>query len=405
MMNSNYRPFTCYFCNKLIQRETESIHITTCGSVLEPCKNKCGSYVPRNMRVKHMQECANKRTNTFPRLMKQKRIEQIDSPSSPTSSTSGNGMYNGVSLPPNLNLYRDRERDNERDRERDHINSITNKFLALEQAFAQLQKTTEIIKSRQEQLQQRAATYEHLKLQNEKMQYQNQVLQEWKKNVDMQLNTLNYESAQNIKSRTESERKWSAMIDEKMRLVQDLNANLNSQKDSFLKEQIYNRETQNELQAEIKKFQTFYTQENATVCALWSDQGKQIESVKENITSLTSNLEDQKLKYNTVVFDLRAISQVSSENAEKLEMQERELKELKKSFLQLKIDVEMLEEATNSREHVLPGHIVWKINDFTLKLETAKSNNFVLKGPIFYSHSYGYKIRVSVYINYVDNIN
>lgn len=255
----------------------------------------------------------------------------------------GGGMINGTGLPPNLSPHRD------------SLNVISNKFLALEQAFAQLQKTTDTIRNRQEQLQVKTVVFENVKLQNEKLLYQSHMLLEWKKNVEMQLGNLNYETVQNIKNRTESEKKWSSIIDDRMMVLQDLSTNLNTQKDNFLKEQLYNRETQNELHSQLKKFETFYSQENAAVCALWSDQGKQIEGLKDSISSLTSNLEDQKLKYSTLVFDVRAVSQVSSENAEKLEIQERELKELKKSFLQLKLDVEMLEEATVSKEHMLPG--------------------------------------------------
>ncbi|KAI4463989.1 hypothetical protein MML48_4g00014630 [Holotrichia oblita] len=261
-MTSNYRPFTCYFCNKLIERETERNHVTTCGSVLEPCPNKCGSYIPRNVKAKHMQECVNRNSNTLPRLTKQKRVEYSISPSSPTSST-GSPIYNGVPLPPNLKPYNDNNSSS----------VITNKFLALEQAFAQLQKTTDTIRNRQEQLQARILAYDAQKVHNEKLLYQSQVLLEWKKAVDMQLSNLNFESSQSVKIRNDNERKWSAIIDDKVNLIQDLNSNLNTHKDNFLKEQLYNRETQNELQSEIKKFEKFYKQENAAVCALWNDQG------------------------------------------------------------------------------------------------------------------------------------
>ncbi|KAI4463993.1 hypothetical protein MML48_4g00014626 [Holotrichia oblita] len=179
-------------------------------------------------------------------------------------------IYNGVPLPPNLKPYNDNNSSS----------VITNKFLALEQAFAQLQKTTDTIRNRQEQLQARILAYDAQKVHNEKLLYQSQVLLEWKKAVDMQLSNLNFESSQSVKIRNDNERKWSAIIDDKVNLIQDLNSNLNTHKDNFLKEQLYNRETQNELQSEIKKFEKFYKQENAAVCALWNDQGKQIEGLK-----------------------------------------------------------------------------------------------------------------------------
>lgn len=38
---------------------------------------------------------------------------------------------------------------------------------------------------------------------------------------------------------------------------------------------------------------------------------------------------------------------------------------------------------------------MWKITEFEAKMGQAKENEVVLKSPIFYTHEYGYKIRVS----------
>lgn len=238
---------------------------------------------------------------------------------------------------------------------RDGLNNISAKFSILEQTFLQLQKNMDIVKNRQDQIQARIVSYENTKQQLETILYQSQILFEWKRSVDMQLNNLQEDLSQTITNKVEYERKWSTLLDEKMMYVHDIKSDFKVHKDNFLKEQLYNREAQNELQSQVRNFEIFYKQENAAVAALWNDQEKEINSVKENISNLASSLDEQKLKHSTFTFDLRAISQVSAENSEKLDKQERGLKEINKSIVQLKLDVEMLEEANINADHILPG--------------------------------------------------
>lgn len=42
---------------------------------------------------------------------------------------------------------------------------------------------------------------------------------------------------------------------------------------------------------------------------------------------------------------------------------------------------------------------MWQITEFAAKMNEAKENGTVLKSPTFYTHEYGYKIRVNRYIN------
>lgn len=109
------------------------------------------------------------------------------------------------------------------------------------------------------------------------------------------------------------------------------------------------------------------------------------------------------------MFDFRAVSQISSETAEKVEILERDFNIVRQEVNQLKINMEILEGKHNynlnncymsmiadlsSDDNTKCQRLIWRITDVESKLKRAKENDIVLKSPIFYTHEYGYKIRV-----------
>lgn len=46
----------------------------------------------------------------------------------------------------------------------------------------------------------------------------------------------------------------------------------------------------------------------------------------------------------------------------------------------------------------ISGRLLWKINDFQSKMNSAKEHDTVLFSPGLLSSSYGYKLRVNLYI-------
>lgn len=229
----------------------------------------------------------------------------------------------------------------------------------------------------------------------EKFKYQNQLLFEWKKAADFKLDTLTQSISALEKSRNESEYHWMS-LQQKMMNLDKLKMDINLATDSFLKEQNYNRSANLEFAKNLDEFKELFEHENATFTALFNDQKHSISDIQDDINFLKQNLEEQKTKHVSVIFDIKTISQIASETAEKLEIQDREFAKFRQQFDQLKLDLEILENLASADARTSrPGHLIWKITDFETKMTKSKEANTVLKSPVFYTHDFGYKIRVS----------
>lgn len=239
----------------------------------------------------------------------------------------------------------------------------------------------------------------------EKLQYQSQIVFEWKRHVDSVLENLRLQCKTFEKIREDCERQSSSNQTGKA-ILDSLISDINHLQQQFNEDRIYNREIQNDLKSKIEEFRDFYTQENATIAALWGDQKRRVDETLQNIESLTKILEEQKLKFNTVVFDLRSVSQTASESAQKVEILERDFAKINGDVAQMKLDqeIDQIGDLENHHNNITTGRLLWKITDFAVKMKEAKDNGVVLKSPAFYTHEYGYKIRVRLlHFNFESN--
>lgn len=229
----------------------------------------------------------------------------------------------------------------------------------------------------------------------EKLQYQSQIVFEWKRHVDAVLDGLKQQCKLFEKIKEDSDKQ---LLSNKsgQNILDSLIADVNRLQQQFNEDRIYNRELQNDLKTKIEEFKDFYAQENATVAALWNDQKNQVDATLQNTETLTKALEEQKLKFNAMIFDLRSVSQTASESAQKVEILERDFAKINSNVAQIRLDQEISGLTDESCEKHSCGRLLWKITDFAAKIKDAKENCVVLKSPAFYTHEYGYKVRVRV---------
>lgn len=176
----------------------------------------------------------------------------------------------------------------------------------------------------------------------EKLQYQSQIVFEWKRHVDAVLENVKQQFKTFERIREESDRHLLATQSGKS-VLDSVIANLHLLEKEFNEDRIFNREIQNDLKAKIEELKDFYTQENATVAALWNDQKLHVDEALQNVEKLSKTLEEQKLKFNTVVYDLRSVSQMASESAQKADILERDFAEISSDVAQLKLDQQISE--------------------------------------------------------------
>ncbi|XP_066257398.1 TNF receptor-associated factor 5 [Euwallacea similis] len=380
-MSNNIRPFTCYFCAKLIENESEMGHTSLCSKVLVPCPYKCGSYISRDSMIKHKAECTN----------------------NVRKSASLDLAHSYGSLP--LNATSTMSKSDKQQKHQEEIGKLQKQLADLELRMeASRHGNFRLVES--DPIHPREVYVNFIEVKDavnkhsqtiQKFNYINGYLMEWKKKVDAQLTSLN-NSLSSINSIKHDSAKLTTIIQEKLLQVQNLQMDFNLTKQNFYKENSRSRNVEIDFARNLEDIRTTFNKQNESFENMWLEQTGVLQNAVQEIQTIKSSLDEQKAKYAGLVFDIRAVSQISSEAAEKIEIMERNFSTIKQEINQMKINIEILEDlsATDSATY---QRLVWRITDVESKLKRAKENDIVLKSPIFYTTQYGYKMRVLLYIN------
>lgn len=236
-----------------------------------------------------------------------------------------------------------------------------------------------------------------LNLDIEKLKYQNQITFEWRSNIDVLLSQLK----QNISSVENYRRDVNvnlAGLQSRIGLMEKFQDQINQLKDSFLREQAYNRQVDMNFNENIDDFKKQLSQDNTQQLAILSDLKDSISSLKLDLEDVRSNQQDQGIKFTNIIYDLNNANHIATIANKKVESLEKDFEVMKKNVSQMKLDMEILEGLSASSDmRVAAGRLVWKITDIDTKMVEAKQNSSVLKSPIFYTHEYGYRVRVSIF--------
>lgn len=237
--------------------------------------------------------------------------------------------------------------------------------------------------------------YQQQGLELEKLKYQSKAMFDWKKNVEAQLDMIKKVAAVAQNSKREMEMRCMG-FQEKLVALEKLHFELNYLKESVFKEQSDNREARSGFEQELRSFKNHYSQEAASFASVLNDHTYTLDAIKADIGELNKSSSDTKNKFTNMIFDLKAASQIASEASERIEILERDFAETKNEINQIKLDLEILEGLVSINDvHVKPGRLLWKVTDVAAKLERAKDFGTVVKSPVFFTHEYGYKVRVS----------
>lgn len=212
----------------------------------------------------------------------------------------------------------------------------------LEQNIRQMDGYTTVNRRCQDEVYFLKSAMGEMKRMIEKLKYQNEVLQEWKKHVETILENVKQHEKDFEKMKEEK----SALnnLDTKTKLVNEMAQDVENLVQDFAKERLSNRETLDHLNTKLEDFREFYTQENLAVAALWNDQKTQLNNVILDIRDLSKTIDEQKLKQSTIIYDLKSVNQISSEASQKTDILEREFIKAKADIVQLRSDLRCIEE-------------------------------------------------------------
>lgn len=369
-----HKSFTCYFCNSLIQNQSQENHNTTCASVLEPCPNKCGAYFQRSEREKHLRKCKN---NFFRRSSSDildgdgADFTMINQSNSRMGTFPGNSGQSSNSQK-SLAIY----------------NNINERIQSLETLFRQL--STNLATMKQYTSASHRECGDKLHSLNGRIQMQLQLTQQQVQHTEKQLNDIMYNQTQ-----TTQVSKLALDTQNRMAQFETSQHRLQQEQSEFLAEQI-------SVRRDLAKLREFHEKENASIAALWIDQKEEQEKLKNGMEATKRNLDELQAKYAAINFDLRATTRIATDNADRMELQEKDMRQMKETVAQLQLDLRSIESLQSGLADLAigpPGRLLWRITDFASKMESAKEHNTILKSPIFYSNLYGYKLRLILYLN------
>ncbi|XP_076254382.1 TNF-receptor-associated factor-like isoform X1 [Rhynchophorus ferrugineus] len=371
---NNTKPFTCYFCNQTIKNESEVGHTALCSKVLIPCSYKCGSYIQRENMAKHKSECVNN-TNSLKRSEKTRQ---------PVNTIDRNGVVPTI----NSKVHED-------------ITRLQQRYAELENRLQSQQSYSEPDNSKYN-LADMKNNLNHLSIAVQKLNYAQGILSEWRKNIDSQASLLKTTIASvNANNQSQTQDKELKVVQEKLLEIEHLKMNLNMLNETVYKENSNIKKTEMNFARSLDDLNTAVVS-NRTACVdMWNNNSKVLDNVIGDLRNTLASLDEQKAKTASLVFDIRAVNQMASEAADKTEIHDKEVKQLRRELNQLQIDSEVLESIVTTSEGNSGCYkqLLWRITEIESKMIRAKENAIVLKSPIFYTHQYGYKIRLLLYLN------
>lgn len=229
-----------------------------------------------------------------------------------------------------------------------HLFDIQANLDRLNEKFKQYTEYTLVLKNRQQEIDQ---LQEYIKIQTSmqlnKLQYQNQIITEWKKKFEVEIEFLKLE----IKSQKKIENELQICMNDlksTKALTQNVSINLNVVEKQLEREQTDNQKKNNDFLEKIDHLRDYITEENAVIGALWNDCKLNLEKLSQEIDVINKTLVDNKTKYSSLNFDVKTISQISGESSDKLQIQERSIAEFRKELSQLKIDLQAVEEVSQN---------------------------------------------------------
>ncbi|XP_055845788.1 TNF receptor-associated factor 5 [Episyrphus balteatus] len=343
-----YEKTSCYFCNEWLESQTFKEHLIHCGQVLEPCPNGCSAYIQRKKMRSHLRDCPKLNMRTL----------------------TSNGLDG----------------------------TMESRIEMLEQDISALRSVLN------EEIRQRL----HLITDVGSLRKQNQVSDEWNQETDQIMGRLqkliNQESELRIAAIEECQHDFRYNYDLTQTIKTDLENSINQLEKEISDLTMETKRSQNRItESLIKLDENVMEQENS-----FKLNFKQLELFVHELSS------DLKTRYagNTEVsakqlkmdYEIKSMKNIVCETEDKCEKLEKLVRDVDKALHHTMQSLSDLEVNLMSQYKMYSiqntkGHLLWRISDFQKKFDEAKQHDTVLQSPIFCNKSYGYTLRVEMYLN------
>lgn len=126
-----------------------------------------------------------------------------------------------------------------------------------------------------------------------------------------------------------------------------------------------------------------------------------LESELASVTGLLNSFTDRCLK---TEYNVKQLTNTVNETEDKSEKLEKQVSMYKELIYETKQGLSDLEEHLKVQRQFnmignIRGHLIWKINNYSKKLNEARESEVPLKSPLFSNKHYGYALRLDVHLN------
>lgn len=231
---------------------------------------------------------------------------------------------------------------------------LTTKMSTLDQSYQQM---SQILHGLQANHQENLVIYQNnleiTRKEMERILYQQRIFFEWKKIVDAEIEK-NIDIMRKFKTNLEA---LMHNFKTQTEVLSEIERNHDVQKNTLIKEQTLSQDKYKIFKDSLDEFKEYFMQETAVSRQLWDDHDDKFNKFKQNLVDFKKVLDETNTKHSSLVFDVRAVTQISTEDSEKLEAQERKIEEIRRMVNQSKLDLEVLEDNQSNGITSTPGLI------------------------------------------------
>ncbi|KAH8303978.1 hypothetical protein KR044_012570 [Drosophila immigrans] len=351
-----YEKSSCLFCNEWFDAQTFTEHLIHCGQVLEECPNSCHVFIPRIRMRSHLKEC--------PRNKPQQAQQ------------------------PRLSVSMERL-----DQHADH------RVQVLEQDITTIRSVLN------EEIRQRL----HLITDVGNIRKHNQVVEDWTRDTDESINELRRqleeEGAQRVfaTEQNQVDTQYCCNITQSLKDQVELKLDDMQQHINQLSGDVSYH--QNQLNDNIIKLEELVFENERLNRDKFAQIEQFLQEINEDVKSkLGNSSEFATSKQATLDYEVKNVKSMVCETEERIEKLQVIVQDLDKSLHQTMQNIADIENQLAMQQRIasvqnIRGHLIWRIKDYSKKLEEAKQYDTILHSAMFSNKAFGYALRLDIYLN------
>ncbi|KAH8418902.1 hypothetical protein KR222_003801 [Zaprionus bogoriensis] len=356
-----YEKSSCLFCNEWFDAQTFTEHLIHCGQVLEECPNSCHVFIPRIRMRSHLKECPRSKQLQSQLQRMSVSMERLDQ------------QHSSVSDPSRVQV--------------------------LEQDIATIRSVLN------EEIRQRL----HLITDVGNIRKHNQIVEDWTRDTDECLadlrRLLGAETAQRefVIEQTQGDFQYCCNLTQSLKYQVETRLDDIQQQINQLSSDVSFH--QNQLNDNIIKLEELIFENER----LNRDKFLQIEQFLQEInedikTKLGTSSDFANSKQATLDYEVKNVRSIVCESEERIDKLHNIVEGLDKTMHQTLQSIADIENQLAMQQRIasvqnVRGHLIWRIKDYSKKLEEAKQYDTILHSAMFSNKAFGYALRLDIYLN------